>query len=116
LEPSAQASLKRSKTAVTVNKNAVIPATKEPEPAEPVAPRGFVTLLISILLWAVSLFLVAEAAKSQQWALGNKDGIPEARSGVDMSQLLSCLLFFYGLAHFWSCAGRGPVSFHLAIA
>ena len=94
------------------NKNAVIPP-KEAEPAEPVAPGGFVTLLISILLWAVSLFLVAEAAKSQQWALGNKDGIPEARSGVDMSQLLSCLfvLLWFGRELFLAQPAEGPFHF-----
>jgi hypothetical protein len=113
LEPSAQASSKRSKGTVAANKNAVTPE-KEAEPAEsPVAPRGFVILLIAILFWAVSLFLVAEAAKSQQWALGNKDGIPEARSGVDMSQLLSCLfvLLWFGRELFLAQPAQGPFHF-----
>ena len=51
----------------------------------------FVLLLIALLLWAISLFLVGEAAKSQRWALGGPEGMPEPYSGVTMSQLLSCL-------------------------
>lgn len=51
---------------------------------------NFVFLLLALLLWAISLFLVAEAAKSQKWALGS-DGIPDPYSGVAMSQLLSFL-------------------------
>ena len=59
---------------------------------------NFVLLLISVLLWAISLFLVGEAAKSQRWALGGPGGMPEPYSGVAMSQLLSCLFIFLWLA------------------
>lgn len=51
----------------------------------------FVLLLVALLLWAISLFLVGEAAKSQRWALGGPEGMPEPYSGVAMSQVLSCL-------------------------
>lgn len=37
----------------------------------------------------VSLFLVAEAAKSQRWAFGVGEGIPDPHSGVFMSQIIS---------------------------
>ena len=56
-------------------------------------PQNFVLLVTAILLWAMSLFLVTEAAKNQLWALGG-DGAPDPHSGVDMSQLLSCLFVF----------------------
>jgi hypothetical protein len=59
---------------------------------------NFVLLLISVLLWAISLFLVGEAAKSQRWALGGPGGMPEPYSGVAMSQILSCLFIFLWLA------------------
>jgi hypothetical protein len=55
---------------------------------------NFVLLLIALLLWAVSIFLVAEAAKNQKWAFGGRDGMPEPYSGVAMSQLLSALFIF----------------------
>jgi len=58
----------------------------------------FVLLLIALLLWAVSLFLVGEAAKSQRWALGGPEGMPEPYSGVAMSQLLSCLFILLWIA------------------
>lgn len=51
----------------------------------------FVLFLISILLWMVSLFLVGEAAKSQRWAFGGPEGMPEPYSGVVMSQTVSLL-------------------------
>ena len=50
---------------------------------------NFVLLLIALLLWAISIFLVAEAAKNQKWAFGGTGGMPEPYSGVAMSQLLS---------------------------
>jgi hypothetical protein len=59
---------------------------------------NFVLLLIAILLWAISLFLVGEAAKSQRWALGGPTGMPEPYSGVAMSQLLSCLFILLWVA------------------
>jgi hypothetical protein len=55
---------------------------------------NFVLLLIALLLWAISIFLVAEAAKNQKWAFGGTGGMPEPYSGVAMSQLLSCLFIF----------------------
>jgi len=58
----------------------------------------FVLLLIALLLWAISLFLVGEAAKSQRWALGGPEGMPEPYSGVAMSQLLSCLFIVLWIA------------------
>src|ERR1043165_4146669 len=51
---------------------------------------NFILLLLALFLWAISLFLVAEAAKSQKWALGG-DGLPDPYSGVGMSQFLSFL-------------------------
>jgi len=59
---------------------------------------NFILLLIALLLWAISLFLVAEAAKNQKWVWGERDGIPDPYSGVAMSQLLSCLFIFLWLA------------------
>lgn len=58
----------------------------------------FVLLLIALLLWTISLFLVGEAAKSQRWALGGPEGMPEPYSGVAMAQLLSCLFILLWIA------------------
>ena len=54
---------------------------------------NFVLFLVALLLWAVSLFLVAEAAKTQKWALG-RDSVPDPYSGVGMSQVLSFVFIF----------------------
>jgi hypothetical protein len=44
----------------------------------------------------VSLFLVAEAAKSQRWAFGVGEGIPDPHSGVFMSQIISfCFILLW---------------------
>ena len=51
---------------------------------------NFVLFLLALFLWAISLFLVAEAAKSQKWALG-RNGLPDAFSGVAMAQVLSSI-------------------------
>src|ERR1051325_2018645 len=51
---------------------------------------NFVLFLLALFLWAVSLFLVAEAAKSQKWALGG-EGLPDPYSGVGMAQFLSLI-------------------------
>jgi hypothetical protein len=74
---------------------------------------NFILLLIAILLWAISLFLVAEAAKDQQWAWGERDGIPDPYSGVTMSQLLSCLFILLWLARdfFLNQPAQDPVRF-----
>ena len=53
--------------------------------------NDFIILLIAILLWAMSLYLVGEAAKNQKWAVGSPSGKPETYAGVVMSQLLSVL-------------------------
>jgi hypothetical protein len=89
--------LARPPTALPVNADVGMAKNVE-NPLTPMTSWNFVSLLIAILLWTISLFLVAEAAKSQQWALGERDGIPESHAGVDMSQLLSCLLVFLWLA------------------
>ncbi len=57
---------------------------------------SFILLLLSITLWMVSLFLVAEAAKSQRWAFGVGEGIPNPNSGVFMSQTISfCFILLW---------------------
>lgn len=44
----------------------------------------------------VSLFLVAEAAKSQRWAFGVGEGMPDPYSGVFMSQIISfCFILLW---------------------
>lgn len=73
---------------------------------------NFILLLISLLLWAVSLFLVGEAAKSQKWALGGAGGMPEPYSGVAMSQLLSCLFIFLWLARVFFSIQPPPNPLH----
>ena len=75
--------------------------------------RNFILLLIALLLWAISLFLVAEAAKDQKWAWGERDGIPEPYSGVAMSQLLSCLFILLWLARdfFLNQSPQDPIRF-----
>jgi hypothetical protein len=69
---------------------------------------NFVLMLIAVLLWAISLFLVGEAAKSQRWALGGPGGMPEPYSGVGMSQLLSCLFVFLWLARVFLLTRPAP--------
>ena len=69
---------------------------------------NFVLLLIAILLWTISLFLVGEAAKSQRWALGGPGGMPEPYSGVAMSQLLSCLFILLWLARVFVLTRPAP--------
>jgi hypothetical protein len=69
---------------------------------------NFVLLLIAVLLWAVSLFLVGEAAKSQRWALGGPGGMPEPYSGVGMSQMLSLLFIFLWLARVFVMSRPAP--------
>jgi len=59
---------------------------------------NFVLFLISLMLWATSIFLVGEAAKSQQRALGESGNKHEQYSGVAMSQLLSFLFIFLWVA------------------
>lgn len=56
----------------------------------------FILLLLSITIWMVSLFLVTEAAKSQKWAFGSVEGIPEPYSGVVLSQVISiCFILLW---------------------
>ena len=62
---------------------------------------NFILFLIALFLWAISLFLVNEAAKTQRWALGGPGGMPEPYSGVAMSQLLSCLFILLWLARIY---------------
>lgn len=58
--------------------------------------QDFIILLLSITLWMVSLFLVAEAAKSQRWAFGVGEGIPDPYSGVFMSHFISfCFILLW---------------------
>ena len=73
----------------------------------------FVLLLIALLLWAISLFLVGEAAKSQRWALGGREGMPEPYSGVAMSQVLSLLFILLWVARVYISLrpGRDPLYF-----
>ena len=52
----------------------------------------FFLFLVSITIWMFSLFLVNEAAKSQEWDLTNADGMPNPNSGVRMSIWVS--IFF----------------------
>lgn len=62
---------------------------------------SFILLLLSITLWMVSLFLVVEAAKSQRWAFGVGEGIPDPHSGVFMSQVISfCFILLWLLRTF----------------
>jgi hypothetical protein len=74
--------------------------------------RNFIFLLISLLLWAVSLFLVGEAAKSQKWAVGGAGAIPDPYSGVAMSQLLSCLFILLWLARAFFSMHPAPNPLH----
>jgi hypothetical protein len=56
----------------------------------------FFFLLLAITIWMVSLFLVSEAAKSQEWAFASGEGIPNPYSGVLMSKLVSlCFLLLW---------------------
>ena len=58
----------------------------------------FFLLLLSITIWMVSLFLVSEAAKSQEWAFTSAEGIPNPYSGVLMSKLVSiCFILLWFL-------------------
>ncbi|HXG53639.1 MAG TPA: hypothetical protein VNN77_19735 [candidate division Zixibacteria bacterium] len=59
---------------------------------------SFILLLVALLLWSVSLFLVGEAGKSQHWATSGRSGPPEPYSGVAMSQVLSCLFVVLWIA------------------
>ena len=59
---------------------------------------NFVLFLISLLLWALSLFLVGEAAKTQKGALVEPGQKREQYSGVAMSQLLSLFIIFVWVA------------------
>ena len=60
--------------------------------------NDFIFLLIAILLWAMSLYLVGEAAKNQKWAIGPPAGKPDTYAGVTMSQLLSVLFILLWVA------------------
>jgi hypothetical protein len=73
---------------------------------------NFVLFLIALLIWAVSLFLVGEAAKSQKWALGGLDGVADPYSGVAMSQLLSLLFLILWLARVFFSTTSAPNPFH----
>ena len=73
---------------------------------------NFVLLLIALVLWAISLFLVGEAAKSQKLALGGPGGMPEPYSGVAMSQLLSLLFIFLWLARAFLLTRPEPNPLH----
>lgn len=96
-ERTLKSSLARPKTEFPVNVD--VSTTQDFEkPIEAMRAWNFVSLAIAILFWTVSLFLVTEAAKTQKWALGEQDGVPEPYAGVDMSQLLSCFLIFLWLA------------------
>ncbi len=58
--------------------------------------RDFSLLLLSITIWMVSLFLVSEAAKSQEWAFTSAEGIPNPNTGVLMSKLVSiCFILLW---------------------
>ncbi|MFQ5683858.1 MAG: hypothetical protein ACE5HC_11370 [Candidatus Binatia bacterium] len=57
----------------------------------------FILLLLCITIWMVSLFLVVEAAKSQKWAFGGLEGIPEPYSGVFLSQVISLVFLLLWL-------------------
>jgi hypothetical protein len=74
---------------------------------------NFTLFLIALLLWAIGLFLVNEAAKTQRWALGGPGGMPEPYSGVAMSQLLSCLFILLWLVRIYvlSRPSMEPVRF-----
>ena len=76
-------------------------------------PLNFVLLILAILLWAMSLFLVAEAAKGLKWVVGERPGAPQPFSGVDMSQLLSCFFVLLWLARqlLLTKPGQNPFSF-----
>jgi hypothetical protein len=73
---------------------------------------NFVLFLIALLIWAVSLFLVGEAAKSQKWALGRSDGMADPHSGVAMSQLLSLLFLILWLARVFFSTAPAVNPFH----
>ena len=58
----------------------------------------FFLFLLSITIWMVSLFLVSEAAKSQEWAFSSTEGISNPYSGVLMSKLVSiCFILLWFL-------------------
>jgi len=87
---------------------------KKPEDAGVhMIPWNFVLLLLAILLWTMSLFLVAEAAKSLKGVVGERVGGPQPSSGVDMSQLLSCFFVLLWLARqlFLAKPTQNPFSF-----
>jgi hypothetical protein len=101
---------------VTFPINADAGSTKKLEnPIAFMIPWNFVLLVIAIVFWAISLFLVAEAAKIQQWALGEQEGILNPHSGVDISQLLSCLfvLLWFARELFSTQPTQDP--FHLVL-
>ena len=72
----------------------------------------FVLFLIALLLWGISLFLVAEAAKTQKWALGDRDGVPDPYSGVAMAQLLSMLFIVLWFGRIFVLTQPSPDPIH----
>jgi len=88
-------------------------ARKLLEAGSSMMPLNFVLLILAILLWAMSLFLVAEAAKGLKWVVGERPGAPQPFSGVDMSQLLSCFFVLLWLARqlLLTKPGQNPFSF-----
>ncbi len=73
----------------------------------------FILLLLAIMIWMVSLFLVGEAAKSQRWVFGGVEGMPDPYSGVFMSQLVSfCfILLWFGRILLLGRFPREPMEF-----
>jgi hypothetical protein len=78
----------------------------------PANSGAFAVLLFSVLLWAASLFCLAEALKTQYSFFTESDRVAQSHAAVDIAQLLSFLfvLGWFGRNLFLSPPGESPLA------